>query len=162
MEKIVVANLKMNMTAAYVNNYLESIKEDINTKKVVICPPALYLPYFVRKRYSVGAQDCFYVDEGAYTGCISANQISSMGIKYTIVGHSERRQYFHETDSIVNKKVLSALENNLNPILCIGETKEENELLKKDVVLKRQIRNALVGIEDISNIIIAYEPVWFI
>ena len=64
MEKIVVANLKMNMTAAYVNNYLNGIKEDINTKKVVICPPALYLPYFVRKKYSVGAQDCFYVDEG--------------------------------------------------------------------------------------------------
>lgn len=164
MEKLVVANLKMNMTAAYVNNYLNGIKEDINTKKVVICPPALYLPYFVRKKYSVGAQDCFYVDEGAYTGCISANQIASMGIKYTIIGHSERRQYFHETDNIVNKKVLNALDNDLNVILCIGETKEEKDMLKTDKILKRQLINCLRNVNEnkIENVIIAYEPIWSI
>lgn len=164
MEKIVVANLKMNMTAACVNDYLNNIKDVINTKKVVICPPALYLPYFVRKKYSVGAQDCFYVDEGAYTGCISANQIASMGIKYTIIGHSERRQYFHETDNIVNKKVINALENNLNVILCIGETKEERDMLKTDKILKRQLINCLRGIDEknIENVIIAYEPIWSI
>ena len=161
MEKIVVANLKMNMTAAHVNSYLESIK-DINTKKVIICPPTIYLPYFVRKKYSVGAQDCVYVNEGAYTGCVSANQIASMGIKYTIVGHSERRANFHETDNIVNKKVHSALENGLNVIMCIGETKEERDMLKTDKILKRQLINGLRDVKDIKNLIIAYEPVWSI
>lgn len=164
MEKIVVANLKMNMTAIEVNNYLESLKDKINTKKVVICPPNIYIPYFLRKKYSVGTQDAFHINEGAYTGEVSAKQISSMGIKYTLLGHSERRQIFKETDIVVNKKVINALDNSLNVILCIGETKEERELFKTETILKRQLMNGLrnVSLDKANQIIVAYEPIWSI
>lgn len=164
MEKIVVANLKMNFTAIEINNYLESIKDKINTKNVIICPPNIYIPYFLRKKYSVGTQDAFNIDEGAYTGCVSAKQISSMGIKYTILGHSERREKFNETDKIVNSKVISALKSGLNVILCVGETKEELDSNETNIVLKRQLEKSLknVSLDDTNKIMIAYEPIWSI
>ena len=164
MEKVVVANMKMNMTAAEINSFLEVTKEKINTKNVIICPSYLYIPYFVRKRFSAGVQDVHFEEEGAFTGSVSPKQVNSMGVKYTIVGHSERRQIFKDTDSVVNKKVISALNNELNAIICIGETAEERALLKTDKVLKRQIVNALLNVpaNQIKNIMIAYEPVWSI
>lgn len=164
MEKIVVANLKMNLTVTQISNYLEEIKEVINSKKVVICPTSIYLPYFLKNRYSVGIQNIAVTEEGAFTGEVSASQVSSMGIKYAIVGHSERRQLFNETDTEINKKVLLGIKNNLTIILCIGETKEEKDMLKTDKILKRQLINALRDIDnvDIKNIIIAYEPIWSI
>lgn len=164
MEKIVVANLKMNLTVTQISNYLEDIKEVINSKKVVICPTSIYLPYFLKNRYSVGIQNIAVTEEGAFTGEVSASQVSSMGIKYAIVGHSERRQLFNETDTEINKKVLLGIKNNLTIILCIGETKEEKDMLKTDKILKRQLINDLRDIDnkDIKNIIIAYEPIWSI
>jgi triosephosphate isomerase len=95
---------------------------------------------------------------------VSASQVSSMGVKYAIIGHSERRQLFNETDTVVNKKVLLGIKNKLNIILCIGETKEEKDMLKTDRILKRQLINALRDVDnkDIKNIIIAYEPIWSI
>lgn len=164
MEKIVVANLKMNLTVIEISNYLEEIKEVINSKRVVICPTSIYIPYFLKKKYSVGIQNIAETEDGAYTGEVSAGQVSSMGIKYAIVGHSERRQLFSETDTVVNKKVLLGIKNKLTIILCIGETKEEKDMLKTDRVLKRQLINALRDINnsDIKNIIIAYEPIWSI
>lgn len=164
MEKIVVANLKMNLTVTQISNYLEDIKEVMNSKKVVICPTSIYLPYFLKNKYSVGIQNIAATEEGAFTGEVSASQVSSMGIKYAIVGHSERRQLFNETDTIINKKVLLGIKNKLTIILCIGETKEEKDMLKTDKILKRQLINALrdIDIIDIKNIIIAYEPIWSI
>lgn len=164
MEKIVVANLKMNLTVIEISNYLEEIKDIINSKRVVICPTNIYLPYFLKKKYSVGIQNIAETEEGAYTGEVSASQVSSMGVKYAIVGHSERRQLYNETDTVVNKKVLLGIKNKLTIILCIGETKEEKDMLKTDRILKRQIINALRDIDnkEIKNIIIAYEPIWSI
>ncbi len=164
MEKIVVANLKMNLTVTEISSYLEDIKEVMNSKKVVICPTSIYLPYFLKQKYSVGIQNIAMSEEGAFTGEVSANQVSSMGVNYAIVGHSERRQLLGETDAIVNKKVLMGIRNKLTIILCIGETKEEKDMFKTDKVLKRQLINALrdIDIKETKNIIIAYEPIWSI
>lgn len=159
--KLIVGNIKMNMKFGEIYNYLNYFK-DINSKNVVICPSYIYIPYFLNYNFSVGSQNvCAYEDDG-YTGEISAKQLSSIGVKYTIVGHSERRIKLKESNLDINKKVKSALNAKLKIILCIGETKEELELLKKDIVLRRQIRDALIDIEDISDVIIAYEPVWSI
>lgn len=159
--KLIVGNIKMNMKFGEIANYINLFK-DINSKNVVICPSYIYIPYFLNYEFLVGSQNVCSYESGGYTGEISANQLSSIGVKYTIVGHSERRLNLNETDLDINKKVKCAIGAKLKVILCIGETKEEKDLLKKDVVLKRQLRTALSGIEDVSNIIIAYEPVWSI
>ncbi len=163
-EKIVVANHKMNMLAEEINEYLKIINKNIITKQVVICPTSIYVPYFLRKGYDVGLQNVFLRSEGAYTGEISPKQAISMGVKYTIVGHSERRTYFKETDDMIGKKILEAIKYNMQVIFCIGETLEERNMLKTDRVLKRQLTNALrlLDKEMLNNVIIAYEPIWSI
>ena len=162
--KIVVGNLKMNMTIDQLSSYLSVIDENVDSKKVVICPTSLYVPYFLKKNYYVGLQNIFFQDEGAYTGEISAKQATSMGIRHVILGHSERRIYFDEIDADINKKIHAAIKYNMKVILCVGETLEEKNMLRTNRVLKRQLVNDLRGIEEdmLSNIIIAYEPVWAI
>lgn len=164
MGKIVVANLKMNMMASSIDSYLNYINKKIETEDFIVCPTSIYVPYFLNKKYSVGIQNVFFKNEGAYTGEVSARQARSLGIKYTIIGHSERRTYFDESETDINKKVLQALNNNLKVIFCVGETLEEKNLLKTDKVLKRQLTYGLknIKIEDLENIYIAYEPVWSI
>ncbi len=103
-----------------------------------------------------------FAEKGAYTGEISANMLKEYNVKYVIIGHSERRQYFGETDETVNKRTLTALSAGLVPIVCIGETLEERETGKTEAVLDRQITEGMKGIDDISRIVIAYEPVWAI
>ena len=159
--KIIVGNIKMNMKFGEIANYLNQFK-NIKNKNLVICPSYIYIPYFLKHNFSVGSQDVCSFEDGGYTGEISANQLASMGVKYTIVGHSERRIKLGETDIEINKKIKCALNAKLKVILCIGETLEEFRLLKKETVLKRQIRDALFDIEDLSNVIIAYEPIWSI
>lgn len=163
-KKLVVGNMKMNLSAAEINEYLKKVDEQEYNKQVVFCPSSLYLPYFVGKKYGVGSQDIAAYDNGAYTGEISAKQIVSMSIDYTIIGHSERREYFKETDETVRKKIDLALADNLKVILCIGETEEERDSLKTYKVLKKQITAALKGIDksNYEKIVIAYEPVWSI
>lgn len=163
-KKIVVGNLKTKMDIEDVSRYLQVINKEIINPEVIICPTSIYIPYFLKQRYQVGLQN-IYIDEGGpYTGEITPTQAVSMGIKYTIVGHSERRIYLHETDELINKKIISAINKNMYVILCIGETKEEKEMLKTDMVLRRQLVNALNGlsIDMLYNVIIAYEPVWSI
>lgn len=162
--KIVIANMKMNMTISEISDYLKIVNNEVTSPRVVFCPTAIYTPYFLKQKYRVGLQDTFIHGSGAYTGEISPAQAASMGIKYTIIGHSERRSYFKENDSLINKKIHEAIKNNLGVILCIGETIEERNLLKTNRVLKRQILNCLRGIEEemFNNIVIAYEPVWSI
>ena len=157
--KLIVGNIKMNMKFCEIHDYINSFK-NINNKNIIICPSYIYIPYFLNYNFSVGSQNVCAYEDGGYTGEISARQLHSIGVKYTIIGHSERRIKLKETDIEINIKIKNALDSHLKVILCIGETKEENELLKKDVVIKRQLRNALFNIDDISNIIIAYEPVW--
>lgn len=159
--KLIVGNIKMNMKFGELANYLNSFKT-IKNKNLVICPSYIYIPYFLNYDFSVGSQNVCSYEDGHYTGEVSAKQLYSIGVKYTIVGHSERREHLKETDIDINKKVLTALKSKLKVILCIGETLEQLNLNKKSVVLKRQIMDALAGVKDIKNVIIAYEPVWSI
>lgn len=159
--KLIVGNIKMNMKFGELANYLNHFK-NINNKNVVICPSYIYIPYFLNYKFSVGSQNVCAYEDGGYTGEVSAKQLASIGVKYTIIGHSERRIKLNESDIEINKKIKKSLNSKLKVILCIGETLEQNKLLKKESVLKKQIRNALFDIEDLSNVIIAYEPIWSI
>ncbi len=153
MKPLVVANWKMNpSTTDEAIKLVEGIKDKDN---FVICPPFVFLPLF--KGVKKGAQNLFWEKEGAFTGEISPLMLKDLGCEYVIVGHSERRGYFEETDEMVNKKVKAALENSLIPIVCIGEKEGE----KVEEILRREIEEGLKGI-DISSVIIAYEPIWAI
>ena len=162
MNRYVVANLKMNQTAHEVNSYLKKINDEVDSEHVIICPTSIYIPYFLKQNYKVGLQNIFFHSEGAYTGEISPLQAMSLGVRYTLVGHSERRTYFEESDLDVNKKIKEALNYHMKIILCIGETNEERNMLKTDRILKKQLTYALRNINpmDYSKIMIAYEPVW--
>lgn len=163
MEKIVAANLKMNMTLEETNKYINEIG-NINNKNLIIFPSSLYLPFFVNKGFSCGSQNAYSENKGAFTGEISPMQLKSLGVEYVILGHSERRQILNETNEIINKKVNIALINDLNVILCIGETKEQYEQHNTNNVLKEQITKCLknISFENTKKIIIAYEPIWSI
>jgi len=147
-----------------IEDYLMEINIMDYNKQVVFCPSSLYLPYFIGRNYEVGSQNIAPYEEGAYTGEISAAQLVSMGIGCTLIGHSERREHFKETDEVVRKKTEIALKSNLKVILCIGETEDERDDDKTYKVLQRQITTALKGIaEEYHNkLIIAYEPIWAI
>ncbi len=136
--------------------------------EVVVCPPftSLFIASELLKETNIklGAQNMFYEVEGAFTGEISPKMLKSVKCEYVILGHSERRRYFYETDEIVNKKVKKALEFGLKPIICIGETLEERESGETFKVLEKQVKGTLNGLtaEQIKEIVIAYEPVWAI
>ena len=135
---------------------------------VVVCVPAVNISTAIRAfkdlRVSVGAQNLFYEKSGAYTGEVSADMLKDLGVKYVIIGHSERRQYFGETDLTVNKKALAALEAGLHPIICVGETLEQRELGITMELIALQVKSALAGVpaEKLRKCVIAYEPVWAI
>lgn len=159
--KYVIANLKMNLTAKEIGEYLNVINDKVFVSNVVICPTSIFIPYFLNNGYDVGIQNIYFENDGAYTGEVSPVQAKSMGIKYAIIGHSDRRR-MGEDDQIINKKIHKALENKLKVIFCIGETLEEREMLKTDKILKQQIIRGLRGLTEkqLTNILIAYEPVW--
>lgn len=159
--KYIVVNMKMNLTAKEIGDYLKVINETIFISNVIICPTSIYIPYFLNNSYDVGIQNIYFENDGSYTGEISPLQAKSIGVKFAIVGHSDRR-LMGEDDQIINKKIHKALTNNLKVIFCIGETLEEREMLKTDKVLKQQIIRGLRGLNEkqLSNILIAYEPVW--
>lgn len=169
-KKIVAGNWKMNTTPAKAVELVNSLKEQINTEAVdvVICPPFVCLPAVLEAvkgtAISVGAQNMHFEESGAFTGEIAPSMLVELGVKYVVLGHSERRQYFAETDETVNKKVLKAIEHNLVPIICVGESLEERE---QDVTMERvrlQTKIALNGVsaEDAKKVVIAYEPIWAI
>lgn len=163
MKNLIVANWKMNPSSLEeAKNIFEGIKngaEGLNSE-VIVCPPNLYLPLF--KGLTLGAQNIYFEDKGAFTGEISAGMLRDLGVEYVIIGHSERRKYFGETDEIVNKKIKKALDTGLKVIFCIGETAEERDAGKKNEVLQRQIQQGLKDVVDIDNVNVAYEPVWAI
>lgn len=153
MNKIVIGNLKAYMDYQDVKNYVDKI-----TDEVILCPSAIYVPYFLNHKYKVGLQNISCYDNGSHTGEITAKQAKQLGINYTIIGHSERRNEQKETDLEINQKVIKALENDMNVILCVGEKKGED----KEKIIKEQLLKALENVDDLSNLIIAYEPVWCI
>lgn len=162
LKKYVVGNLKMSMKKDDVSRYLKIVNDKIETNQVVIIPSSIYIPYFLNQYYKVGIQDVHFESTGPYTGEVSPAQAKSMGIACTLVGHSERKKFFKDTDTIINKKVLESLANGLSVILCVGETSEERDMLKTDKVLKKQIKSALRYVKNFGQVMIAYEPVWAI
>ncbi len=166
MKPLIIANWKCNPTTQKdAKNLFELVKKGIkNIKKaeVVICPPFIYLPLL--GNLSLGGQDCFWEEKGPYTGEVSPEMLKNLGCEYVIIGHSERRKNFSETDEMVNKKLKKSLSAELSPIFCIGETSEERKNKKTESVLKREITEGLRGIaqEEVLKITIAYEPVWAI
>jgi len=170
MKPLIVANWKCNPhTLREAKQLFESVKKRVkNIKKaeVVICPPSVYLSGLKPQglSFKIGAQNCFWEKKGAYTGEVSPAMLKSSGCQYVIIGHSERRRYFNETDETVNKKIKSVLEEKLNPVLCIGETQEQRNKEETDHILKRQIEAALEKISQskFSKVTIAYEPIWAI
>lgn len=154
MEKVIIANQKMNMTLDETQEFIRGLlKANFN---YVICPSSIYIPYYVNKKIKTGIQNIYIEDFGAYTGEVSASQAKSSKVSYVLIGHSERRRIFNENDNEVNLKVKKALENNLKVILCVGENLGEDY----KEVLYRQIT---LGLKDVSDeVIISYEPVYSI
>ena len=145
---------------------LKSALSGAETAEIAVCPTYVALPAVMEElqgtAIAVGAQDMHWEEQGAFTGKISHDMLTDLGCTYVILGHSEQRQYFHETDETVNKKTKKALETGLKPIVCVGETLEEREANKTNDVVQRQLLGALQGITDLKDTVIAYEPVWAI
>jgi triosephosphate isomerase len=169
-KKIVAGNWKMNLLPSEAKAFTGELKEKINTDKVdvVICVPDVHLYPILDlvkgTKIKVGAQNMHYADKGAYTGEVSGKMLVEMGVSYVIIGHSERREYFNETDTTVNLKTLRALDDGLIPIVCIGETLKQRESDRTSFVISKQLSFAVDGMTeaDIRKIVIAYEPVWAI
>jgi triosephosphate isomerase len=164
----IAANWKMNKTLSetqeFISRFIPEVKEKADVD-IVIAPPFTSLAVAAEKLKNtnviLAAQDVFYEEKGAYTGEISPLMLVDIGCQYVIVGHSERRQYFNESDDIVNRKIKAAKKTGLGIIFCIGETLEEREAGRTFDILKREIENGLSGI-DPDNTVIAYEPIWAI
>lgn len=169
-KNIVAGNWKMNKNLqeglAFINELSETLAGRTINCDVVIGTPFIHLASVapLAKGFAIAAENCADKAEGAYTGEVSAAMVASTGAKYVILGHSERRAYYGETDAILTEKVKLALANGLTPIFCIGEVKEEREAGKHFEVVEEQIKNALFGLsaEDFSKLVLAYEPVWAI
>jgi len=162
------ANWKMNKTVGetvdFISAFIPEVK-DVSDVDIVLAPPFTSLVAAAEKikntNILLAAQDVFYEEKGAYTGEISPPMLLDIGCAYVVVGHSERRQYFHDTDDIVNKKIKAARDKGLGVIFCIGESLEEREAGKTFEILEREIRNGLEGVGP-EKIVVAYEPIWAI
>ncbi len=169
-KKVIAGNWKMNKLPNEAIDFIDRLTPLVkNTEnEVIVCVPYTDLFYALltaqNTNIKIGAQNMHYEEKGAYTGEVSASMLKSIGVEYVIIGHSERRQYFNETDETVNKKVKSAFEHGLNPIVCVGETLEQRESGKAEEIITMQAQKALDGLkeEQVKNTIIAYEPIWAI
>lgn len=169
-KKVIAGNWKMNMlpdaTIRFIDELTPLVKDTEN--EVILCVPYTDLFYALltaqNTNIKIGAQNMHWEESGAYTGEVSGQMLKAIGVEYVIIGHSERRQYFAETDETVNKKLKSAFKYGLKPIVCVGETLEEREAGKAEEIITSQTEKALAGLteEQVANTIIAYEPIWAI
>ena len=167
---VIAGNWKMNKTVSEAVKLVEELKSLVKgaSAEVVVCPTFVCLNDLVKtsknSNIGVGAQNMYYKDSGAYTGEISPVFLKDIGVEYVILGHSERRQYFKEDDSEINKKVVAALDHKLKPILCVGETLKQREAGEAFDVVSAQVKGCLKDLEsrNLDDLIIAYEPVWAI
>jgi len=168
---LMAGNWKMHKSVGEAIALVQNLKEslaDVTDREVLVCPPftALYPVAEALKGSNIelGAQNIYPQEEGAYTGEISPAMLRDLGCRYVIVGHSERRQTFKETDEFINQKVRLALEHGLRPILCLGETLEQREAGQEVAVVTKQVRECLAGVTEagVKGVVIAYEPVWAI
>ncbi|MEW6614530.1 MAG: triose-phosphate isomerase [Thermodesulfobacteriota bacterium] len=172
MRKAVIAgNWKMNKTVSEAVDLISNLKglvSDVTDLEIVVAPPFLAIYHVAQEvkgsNIHVSAQDVFWEEEGAYTGAVSPKMLLDIGCEYVIIGHSERRQYFSETDETVNKKIKSSLQHGLIPIFCVGETLQQREAGETFNIIETQIKSGLSGFSpsDMEDVIIAYEPVWAI
>ena len=168
--KVIAGNWKMNMLPNEAINFIQELSEKVKgtENEVVLCVPYTDIFYSVMNaqdtNIKIGAQNMHWEEKGAYTGEVSAEMLKSVGVEYVIIGHSERRQYFAETDETVNKKLKKALAVGLKPIVCVGDTLEQREQGITMQIITSQTEKALEGIapEDVEKTIIAYEPIWAI
>jgi len=168
---IIAGNWKMHKTLEEAKSFVKEVKSLVPPQdKVdsVICAPALFLGQLVElaegSELKIGAQNMHFEESGAYTGEISPVSLADIGVDYVIIGHSERREMFAETDETVNKKVLAAFKHELTPIVCVGESLAEREAGKTNEIVGDQVKKALAGVDALAvkNIVIAYEPIWAI
>ncbi|MBS4750443.1 triose-phosphate isomerase [Carnobacteriaceae bacterium zg-ZUI78] len=168
---IIAGNWKMNKTVDEAVRFVEAVKDKLPSSDIVesvVGAPALLLNgvkfFSADSPLKVAAQNCFWKDEGAYTGETSPKSLSAMGVDYVIIGHSERREYFHETDEEINLKAHAIFNNGMVPIICCGETLEQYEANQAEEVVSRQVSAALNGLtqEQVKQTVIAYEPIWAI
>jgi len=171
MKPLIIANWKMNKGIKEAVSFIKEFKpliKDIKNVEIVICPPFTLLSEVNKSikgsNIDLGAQNMHFEEKGAYTGEVSPLMLKDAGCEYVILGHSERRQYFNETDDFINKKVKAALKNKLKPILCIGETLQQRNNDRTTEIIETQLMDCLDGINEneIKNIVVAYEPVWAI
>ena len=152
MKKLIILNQKMNMEYDEVYEYIDRINKIDTTNSIIVCPSSIYLNNFIDNcSWGVGAQNVYSEPFGNYTGEISTLQLKSLGINYSLVGHFERKKYFHETNKLIAKKLNACLDSNISPILCFGETGNIGEI-------KETLDKLLEGIQNIDFIIFAYEP----
>ena len=170
MRKIVIAgNWKMFKTQAeseeFLRGFLPHLEETPEEREVLLCPPftdlSVLSKYLHGSRIQLGAQNVHWEENGAYTGEISGPMLTEIGVRFVIVGHSERRQYFGETDATVNQRLKAAQKYRLTPILCVGETKEQRDSGKTESLIINQLQKGLVNVNQ-DNLVIAYEPIWAI
>jgi triosephosphate isomerase (TIM) len=168
---IIAGNWKMHKTLGEAKSFLEEVDKLVPSKdkmESIICAPALFLEQLVQgsqnSEVEIGAQNMHFEENGAFTGEVSPVALADIGVKYVILGHSERREMFNETDETVNKKVLAAFKHKLTPIVCCGETLEQRESGKTNDLVGDQIKQALQGLEadQVKQTVIAYEPIWAI
>ncbi len=169
-KKVIAGNWKMNMLPDQTIKFIDEITPLVKDTKneVILCVPYTDLFYALltaqNTNIKIGAQNMHWEENGAYTGEVSGKMLKVIGVEYVIIGHSERREYFAETDETVNKKIKAAFANELKPIVCVGETLSQREEGKTEEIITNQTRLALEGLtkEQVKNTIIAYEPIWAI
>ena len=169
-KKVIAGNWKMNMLPSEAIDFIDKLAPEVKDTKneVILCVPYTDLFYALLTvqgtNIKIGAQNMHFEESGAYTGEVSGKMLKSIGVEYVIIGHSERRQYFNETDESVNKKLKAAFKNDLKPIVCVGETLGQREAGETEEVITKQTELALDGLtpEQVQDTIIAYEPIWAI
>ena len=168
---IIAGNWKMNKTLSETRTFAEELKPLLGKHKwcdVVLCVPFVNIPAAVRlfkdTRVAIGAENVHFENSGAFTGEVTAAMLKEVGVKYVIIGHSERREYYNETDFTVNKKVKAALAAGLHPIVCVGESLEQRELGVTTELITYQVKCALAGLDaaQVRKVVVAYEPLWAI
>lgn len=167
-QPLVVGNWKMHGSRASVASLLDSLvaAQRLSGAEVAVCPSHVHIAQAVERcagtQIAVGGQDCSHAEEGAYTGDVAAAMLADLGCRWVIVGHSERRQYYGESDALVAAKASAAVSVGLQPIICVGETRAQREANEAEAVVAAQIQGALQAQEDLAGLVIAYEPVWAI
>ena len=169
-KKIIAGNWKMNKTLQEATDFIDEVKDVTvaQNTEAIVCAPFIYLSNLVERtkdsNVKIAAQTMHYEESGAFTGEVSPSMLASIGVSHVVIGHSERREYYNETDETVNNKTIAAFKHGLTPIICVGETLEQREANETLTHIEAQVTNALNGLsnEQIEKTIIAYEPIWAI